>query len=170
MRSGVGLAHLALLHRLLAQLLHARLYPRHARVQEAGLRLDGDHLKPFLRRGLSNSCNGWRLVALGGPLEGWLVASKRVGALPRIHRVALGRGWGREGGGALPLPRAAIISTRLRVPWPIRPNPTTPTRLISGAVENSRCDRAIAFIVRIISSSCGGAAVRAPCWRSKRDN
>jgi len=91
-----------------------------------------------------------------------------------IHRVALGRGLGKEGGGALLLPRAAIISTRLRVPWPIRPNPTTPTRLISGAVENSRCDRAIAFIVRIISSSCGGAApcgavsVRAPSWRAKR--
>ena len=102
------------------------------------------------------------------------MASKRVGALPMIHRVALGRGLGREGGGALLLPRAAIISTRLRVPWPIRPNPTTPTRLISGAVENSRCDRAIAFIVRIISSSCGGAApcgavsVRAPSWRAKR--
>ena len=55
MRSGVGLAHLALLYRLLAKLLHARLYPRHARVQEAGLRLDGDDLKPFLRRSLSNS-------------------------------------------------------------------------------------------------------------------
>ena len=28
---------------------------------------------------------------------------------------ALGRGCGREGCGALPLPRAAVISTRLRV-------------------------------------------------------
>ena len=43
------------------------------------------------------------------------MASKRLGALPRIKRGALGRGWGREGGGALPLPRAAVISTRLRV-------------------------------------------------------
>ena len=54
-------------------------------------------------------------AALVGQLEGWRVASKRLGALPRIRRGALGRGWGREGGGALPLPRAAVISTRLRV-------------------------------------------------------
>ena len=27
---------------------------------------------------------GRRSAALGGPLEGWLVASKRLGALPRI--------------------------------------------------------------------------------------
>ena len=52
---------------------------------------------------------------MGGPLEGWRVASKRLGALPRITRGALGRGCGREGGGALPLPRAAVISTGLRV-------------------------------------------------------
>jgi len=43
------------------------------------------------------------------------VASKRLGALPRIKRGALGRGCSREGGGTLPLPRAAAISTRLRV-------------------------------------------------------
>ena len=43
------------------------------------------------------------------------MASKRLVALPRITRGALGRGWGREGGGALPLPSAAAISTRLRV-------------------------------------------------------
>ena len=55
MHSGVGLAHLALLYTFLAKLLHARLYPRHARVQEAGLRLDGNHLKPLLRRSLSNA-------------------------------------------------------------------------------------------------------------------
>ena len=40
---------------------------------------------------------------------------KRAWALPRITRGALGLGWGREGGGALPLPRAAVISTRVRV-------------------------------------------------------
>ena len=44
---------------------------------------------------------------MGGPLEGWRVASKRLGALPRIKRGALGRGCGREGSGALPLARAA---------------------------------------------------------------
>ena len=52
---------------------------------------------------------------MGGPLDGWLVASKRLGALPRIHRGALGLGWGREGSGALPPPRVAVISTRLRI-------------------------------------------------------
>ena len=55
-----------------------------------------------------------RFAALGGPLEGWRVASKRLGALPRIRRGALGRGCGREGSGALPLPRAAAVSTGLR--------------------------------------------------------
>jgi hypothetical protein len=53
---------------------------------------------------------------LGGPLEGWRVASKGLGALPRITRGALGRGCGREGSGALPLPRAAAVSTGLGIP------------------------------------------------------
>ena len=44
------------------------------------------------------------------------MASKGLAALPRIDRDALGRGCGREGSGALPLPRAAVISTRLRLP------------------------------------------------------
>ena len=48
-------------------------------------------------------------------MEGWRVASKRLGALPRIKRGALGRGCGREGRGARPLPRAAVISTRVRL-------------------------------------------------------
>ena len=48
-------------------------------------------------------------------MEGWRVASKWLGALPRIHRGALGRGCGSEGGGALPLPMAAAVSTGLRV-------------------------------------------------------
>ena len=52
---------------------------------------------------------------MGGSLEGWRVASKRLGPLPRIERGALRRGCGREGSGALPLPRMAGISTRLRV-------------------------------------------------------
>ena len=54
-------------------------------------------------------------AALIGPLEGSRVASKGLGPLPRIKRGSLGRGWGREGSGALPLPRAAVISTGLRV-------------------------------------------------------
>ena len=52
---------------------------------------------------------------MGGRLEGWRVASKRLGALSRIKRGALGRGCGREGRGALPLPRAAAVSTGLSV-------------------------------------------------------
>ena len=43
------------------------------------------------------------------------MASKRLGALPRIRWSALGRGCGKEGGGALPLARAAAVSTGLRV-------------------------------------------------------
>ena len=38
-----------------------------------------------------------RSAALGGPLEGWRVASKRLGPLPRMKWAALGRGGGREG-------------------------------------------------------------------------
>ena len=49
-------------------------------------------------------------------MEGWLVASRRLGPLPRIRWAALGRGCGREGRGALPLPRAAVISTRSSLP------------------------------------------------------
>ena len=55
-----------------------------------------------------------RFIVLVGRLEGWRVASKRLGALSRIKRDALGRGCGRGGRGALPLPRAAVISTGLR--------------------------------------------------------
>ena len=44
------------------------------------------------------------------------MASKRLGPLPRIKRRAQGRGCGREGSGALPLARAAAVSTGLRVP------------------------------------------------------
>ena len=43
------------------------------------------------------------------------MASKGLAALSRTARDALGRGCGKEGSGALPLPRAAVISTRLRV-------------------------------------------------------
>ena len=43
------------------------------------------------------------------------MASKRLGALPRMKWAALGRGCDREGSGALPLPRAAAVSTGLRV-------------------------------------------------------
>jgi hypothetical protein len=45
------------------------------------------------------------------------MASRRLGPLPRIKgRGALGRGCGREGRGALPLPRAAAVSTGQRLP------------------------------------------------------
>ena len=52
-------------------------------------------------------------------MKGWRVASKRLGPLPRIKWAALGRGCGREGSGALPLPRAAAVSTGLRVHEPL---------------------------------------------------
>ena len=48
-------------------------------------------------------------------MKGWLMASKRLGPLPRMRWATLGRGCGREGSGALPLPRAAAISSRVRV-------------------------------------------------------
>ena len=57
-----------------------------------------------------------RSLALVGPLEGWWVASKGLGPLPRKRGSALAHGCGRSGNGALPLPRAAVISTGLRVP------------------------------------------------------
>ena len=43
------------------------------------------------------------------------MASKRLGALTKVRRGVLGRGRGREGCAALPLPRAAVISSGLRV-------------------------------------------------------
>ena len=52
---------------------------------------------------------------MGGPLEGWRLASKRLGALPRIRRGALGRGCGRKGRVVRPVARAAVISTGVRV-------------------------------------------------------
>jgi hypothetical protein len=52
-----------------------------------------------------------RTSASGRPLEGWRVASKGLGPLPRMKWAALGRGCGSEGSGAQPLPRAAVIST-----------------------------------------------------------
>ena len=39
------------------------------------------------------------------------MASKGLGPLPRNKEGDLGRGCGREGSGALPLPRAAAVST-----------------------------------------------------------
>ena len=52
---------------------------------------------------------------MGGALEGWWVASKRLAALPRTRGSTLAHGCGKEGSGALPLARAAAVSTRLRV-------------------------------------------------------
>ena len=44
------------------------------------------------------------------------MASKGLRPLPRITRGALGRGCGTKGSGALPLPRAAAVSTGQRLP------------------------------------------------------
>ena len=43
------------------------------------------------------------------------MASKGLGSLPSKKESVMGHGCGREGGGALPLPRAAAVSTGLRV-------------------------------------------------------
>ena len=58
---------------------------------------------------------GRRSAALGGPLEGLRVASKGLGPLPRRRGGALALGCGGGGRVVLPLPRAAAVSTRLRV-------------------------------------------------------
>ena len=68
-------------------------------------------------------------------MEGWRVASKRLGALPRIKRGALGRGCGREGSVVLPLPRAAAISTRLRVLGREDEEARTPAALAEHVLE-----------------------------------
>ena len=48
------------------------------------------------------------------------MASKGLAALPRTRGSALAHGCGREGSVALPLPRAAAVSTGLRVRRPRR--------------------------------------------------
>ena len=48
-------------------------------------------------------------------MQGWRVASKGRRPLPRRRGSALALGCGREGSGALPLARAAAVSTGLRV-------------------------------------------------------
>ena len=48
-------------------------------------------------------------------MEGWRVASKGPGPLPRRRESALAHGGDRGGRGALPLARAAAVSTGLRV-------------------------------------------------------
>ena len=48
-------------------------------------------------------------------MEGWQVASKGLVPLPRRRGSALARGCGKEGSGALPLPRAAAVWTGLSV-------------------------------------------------------
>ena len=49
-------------------------------------------------------------------MEGWWVASKGLGPLPRRRESALALGCGAGGRVALPLARAAAVSTGLRVP------------------------------------------------------
>jgi len=54
---------------------------------------------------------GRRSSALGRPLEGWRLASKGLGPLPRRRGSALARGCGRGGRVVLPLAWAAAVST-----------------------------------------------------------
>ena len=63
------------------------------------------------------------------------MASKRLEALPKAKRGVLGRAWGRKGGGALPLPRAAVISTRLRVLGREDEEARTPAALAEHVLE-----------------------------------
>jgi len=68
-------------------------------------------------------------------LEGWgglWRASKGMGPLPRRRGSALAHGCGREGSGALPLARAAVISTGLRVPRAF----SGPSRAACGALDS----------------------------------
>ena len=58
---------------------------------------------------------GAQVLSLGRPLEGWQVASKRLGPLTRRRGSALALGCGRGGRVALPLARAAAVSTGLSV-------------------------------------------------------
>ena len=54
---------------------------------------------------------GRRSSVPGRPLEGWRVASKGLGPLPRMKWAALAHGCGRGGRVVLPLARAAAVST-----------------------------------------------------------
>ena len=58
---------------------------------------------------------GRRSAVSGRPLDGWRVASKGMGPLPRRRGSALAQGCDRGGRVALPLARAAAVSTGLRV-------------------------------------------------------
>ena len=48
-------------------------------------------------------------------MEGWQVATKGLGPLPRRRGSAVARGCNKGGRAVLPLARAAAVSTRLRV-------------------------------------------------------
>ena len=71
------------------------------------------HLHPLVELvpGVPMSGLGGTSSVSGRPLEGWLVASRGLAALPRTRGSTLAHGCGREGSGALPLPRAAAVST-----------------------------------------------------------
>ena len=98
-------------------------------------------------------------------MEGWRVASKRLGALPRIKRGALDRGCGRDGSGALPLARAVDISTRLRCLWldvrPLRPAEAWVGKHAACVVDAGK-DRLALLLERGEPGRLGGWAGR-PC-------
>ena len=81
---------------------------REALDDEAGRRVD--IALPYLHE------MGRRSSVLVGPLDGWWVASKGLGPLPRRRGFALAQGCGRGDRVVLLLPRAAALSTGLRVP------------------------------------------------------
>ena len=55
------------------------------------------------------------MLSLGAAFKGWLVTSKGLRPLPRRRGGALARGCGGKASGALPLPRAAAVSTGITV-------------------------------------------------------
>ena len=76
------------------------------------------------------------------------MASKGQGLLPRTRGSTLAHGCGREGSGALPLPRAAVISTGLRVP-----------RAFSGQ-SRAACGALVSVSVRVRDRGRVGVGVR----------
>ena len=74
-------------------------------------------------------------------MEGWQLASKGLGPLPRRRGSALAHGCGRGGRVVLPVPlaRAAAVSTRLRVQVVVLDVPAeegvAPTQIDHGVVD-----------------------------------
>ena len=92
------------------------------------------------------------------------MALKRLVALPRVRRGAQGRGRGREGSGALLLPRAAVISTRSRLYLELNARGAAECTASSGSMSirgKRRCSRIVEVEVSCeeIQGRCSGDRV-----------